>query len=262
MTDGSSTANPLLSNPLVYQLPYAGKVREGISYADEARLFDIYLPENVDVPAPVVLLVTGYPDPQFEERFGRRQMQIQAYKDWARLLAASGMAAVIYSNIEPVDDAIILLDFLRSEADKLQIDPSRIAIWSCAGNVPNAINVLHQDSSLRCGALLYGFMLDTADSVELQETAQELGFVNPHEGMENFPENTPILIIRVGKDEFAFLNESIDSFEEEAIARNSPVSVIRYPEGVHAFDRLDDSQRSIEMIKLCVGFLRLRLNLY
>jgi hypothetical protein len=31
---------------------------------------------------------------------------------------------------------------------------------------------------------------------------------------------------------------------------------------VHAFDSLDDSQRSIEMIKLCLGFLRLRLNVY
>jgi len=58
------------------------------------------------------------------------------------------------------------------------------------------------------------------------------------------------------------LNESIDNFEAEAVARNSPVSVIRYPQGVHAFDSLDDSQRSIEMIKLCLGFLRLRLNVY
>tara|TARA_B110000858_G_scaffold198436_1_gene264962 strand:+ start:7586 stop:8374 length:789 start_codon:yes stop_codon:yes gene_type:complete len=262
MTDDSSSTDPLLSNSLVYQLPYAGNVREGISYADEARVFDIYLPEKVDAPAPVVVLLTGYPDPQFEERFARKQMQIQAYKDWAKLLAASGMAAVIYSNVDPVDDALTLLDFLRSEADKLQIDPSRIAVWSCSGNVPNAINVLHKDSSLRCGALLYGFMLDTAESVVLQKTAQTLGFVNPHEDMEHFPENTPILIIRAGKEEFPFLNESIDNFEAEAIARNSPVSVIRYPEGVHAFDRLDDSQRSIEMIKLCVGFLRLRLNLY
>jgi hypothetical protein len=70
------------------------------------------------------------------------------------------------------------------------------------------------------------------------------------------------LVIRAGKDEFPGLNESVDNFEVEAIARNSPVSVIRYPEGVHAFDSLDDSQRSIELIKLCVGFLRLRLSVY
>ena len=43
-------------------------------------------------------------------------MQVQAYRDWAKLLAASGMAAVIYSNVEPVEDAfILLLDFLRCE---------------------------------------------------------------------------------------------------------------------------------------------------
>ena len=262
MTGDPSTENSLFTDPLVYQLPYAGNVREGISYADDARVFDLYLPEKTEGPAPVVVLVTGYPDPGFEERLGMKQMQSQAFKDWAKLLAASGMAAVIYSNVEPIEDAFKLLEFLRREAQQLQIDPQRIAVWSCSGSVPNAINVLHKDNAVRCAALLYGFMLDSADSSVLQETAQTIGFVNPHEGMENFPENTPILVIRAGKDESPGLNESIDNFEVEAIARNSPVSVIRYPEGVHAFDILDDSQRSIEMIKLCVGFLRLRLNVY
>lgn len=262
MTDDSDTANPMFSNPLVYQLPFAGTVREGISYADDARVFDIYLPQQVGGAAPVVVLVTGYPDPGFEKRTGMKQMQIQAYKDWAKLMAASGMAAVIYSNVEPADDVFTLMDFLRCEAQQLKIDPARIAVWSCSGNVPNALNVLHKDSSLRCGALLYGFMLDGAGSSAVQETAQTFGFVNPHEGMESFPENTPILVIGAEKDEFAGLNASIDCFEAEAVARNSPVSVIRYSEGVHAFDVLDDSRRSIEMIKLCVGFLRLRLNVY
>ena len=62
-------------------------------------------------PAPVVVLVTGYPDSGFEERVGMKQMQVQAYKDWAKLLAASGMAAVIYSNVEPVEDVFTLLRF-------------------------------------------------------------------------------------------------------------------------------------------------------
>jgi hypothetical protein len=262
MRGDSSTENSFFSNSVVYQLPHAGNVREGISYVDDARVFDIYFPEQVERPVPVVVLVTGYPDPGFEERVGMKQMQVQAYRDWAKLLAASGMAAVIYSNVEPVEDAFTLLDFLRCKADELQIDPARIAVWSCSGNVPNAINILHKDSAVRCAALLYGFMLDTAGSVMIKEIAQTLGFANPHEGMENFPENTPILVIGAGKDEFSGLNESIDNFEAEAVARNSPVSVIRYPQGVHAFDSLDDSQRSIEMIKLCLGFLRLRLNVY
>lgn len=262
MTDDASTANPLFTNPLVYQLPFAGKVRAGISYGGDCRVFDLYLPENGAGPAPVVVLVTGYPDPGFEARTGMKMMQIRAYQDWARLLAANGMAAVIYSNVEPVADAFMVLEYLRAEAQHLQIDPERIAVWSCSGNVPNAINLLHKDSAIRCGALLYGFMLDSEGSGAIQEAAASFGFVNPNEGMESFPENTPILIIGAGKDELHGLNESIDNFEAEAIARNSPVSVIRYTEGVHAFDILDASQRSIEMIKLCVGFLRLRLNVY
>ncbi len=262
MTNESTTANPMFTNPLAYTLPYTGKVRQALSYGEDARLFDLYLPAGSDSPAPVVVLITGYPDPGFEARIGLKQMQIRAYQDWARLLAANGMAAVIYSNVEPTKDAFKLLEFLRCEARQLEIDPERIAIWSCSGSVPNAINVLHKDSALRCGALLYGFMLDAQGSSVVQETAATFGFANPHTGMANFPENTPILIMRAGQDAFPGLNDSIDNFEAEAISRNSPVSVVRYGEGVHGFDVLDSSQRSIEMIKLCLGFLRLRLNLY
>ncbi|GJM12224.1 MAG: hypothetical protein DHS20C12_06270 [Pseudohongiella sp.] len=262
MADDSNTANPMFTNPLVHQLPYAGSVREGIDYGGDSRVFDLYLPEQSDSPPPVVVLVTGYPDPGFEARMGMKQMQIQAYKDWAKLLAASGMAAVIYSNVEPAEDIFAVLRALRMRAQELQIDGERIALWSCSGNVPNAIHALHGDSALRCGALLYGFMLDTDESSAIAETSQQFGFVDPNKGMENFPENTPLLVIAAGQDEFSGLNASIDAFEAEAVARNSPVSVIRYAEGVHAFDILDDSRRSIEMIKLCVGFLRLRLSVY
>ena len=262
MADDRGVANPLFIKPLVYQLPYSGAVREGIDYASEARVFDIYYPRNNEGLAPVAVLVTGYPDPGFEALSGMKQMQIQGNKDWARLLAANGIAAVIYNNVEPVADALTVIDYLKTESAQLQIDPERVALWSCSGNVPNAISVLNEAASLRCAVLLYGFMLDAPDSKLIAQASANFHFVNPNRGMQDFPENTPILIIGAGKDEFPGLNESIDAFEAEAIARNSPVSVVRYPEGVHGFDILDDSQRSIEMIKLCVGFLRLRLNVY
>lgn len=262
MADDSSKENPLFTKPLVYQLPFDGELREGIQYGSEAQVLDIFMPQQSDGPPPVVVLLTGYPDPGFEALAGRKQMQIQAYRDWAQLLAASGMAAVLYSNIDPVADARAVVAYLRAEAAALAIDAGRIAIWACSGNVPNAIHLAHSDPSLRCAALLYGFMLDTAESDAIEQSAKTFHFANPNAGMTHFPENTPMLVISAGKDEFAGLNESIDAFEAEAIARNSPVSVIRYLEGVHAFDIVDDSRRSIEMIKLCVGFLRLRLNVY
>lgn len=262
MTDENTPQNPLFTNPLAYQQAYAGEVRRDLAYGDDARVCDVYLPERSTGPAPAVVLVTGYPDPGYEAFTGRKQMQIRGYQDWAKLLAASGMAAVLYSNIEPVADAGALLAFLRGEAAQLGIDPERIALWACSGNVPNAIHLAWANSAIRCAVLLYGFMLDGEGSNSIAEASETFRFANPNRGMENFPENTPLLVIGAGRDEFPGLNESIDSFEAEAIARNSPVSVIRYPEGVHGFDVLDDSRRSIEMIKLCVGFLRLRLNIY
>lgn len=262
MTENSNNENPLFTDPLVYRLPHSGEVREGIRYGDDSRTLDIYLPGQSEGLAPAVLLITGYPDPGYEAFAGRKQMQIQAYRDWAELLAASGIAVVLYSNVEPVEDAQSLLDYVRLEAAQLQIDAQRIGILACSGNVPNALHLLHSDGGLRCAAFLYGFMLDTAESKSVDEMSKTFRFANPNSGMDNFPENTPILVIGAGKDEFPGLNESIDNFEAEAVARNSPVSVIRYPEGVHGFDILDDSRRSVEMIKLVVGFLRLRLNVY
>jgi len=262
MSDPEHKDNPILSKPLVYQLPYEGEVRRGIAYASGPRVMDLYLPEQLAEPASVMVLVTGYPDPGFEAKTGRKLMELQANIDWAKLFAANGIAAVIYSNIEPNADAFLLLDFLKTQAPALGLDRERIGIWSSSGNVPNAVNVLHTDTALRCAVLLYGYMLDTKGDSIVADSSKAIGFVNPNRGMEHFPENAPILIVKAGKDELPGLNQSIDDFEAEALARNSPVSVIEFKEGVHAFDIFDDSQRSIEMIKLCLGFLRLRLNVY
>lgn len=262
MLDSESSKHPLLNASVVYQLPYEGEVRRAIPYGHGPRYMDLYLPEHVQGPTPVVILLTGYPDSGFESHTGKKQSQLPAYTSWARLLAASGMAAVVYSNVEANTDAFSLIEFLKREASRLQIDPDRLAIWACSGNVPNALNIVHGDSSIRCAVLLYGFMLDTTDVTVVADTASAIGFANPNNGMENFPENTPLFIVKAGKEENPGLNQSIDLFEAEAIARNSPVSVVHYEEGVHAFDILDDSQRSIEMIKLSVQFLRLRLGVY
>src|SRR5262245_39537029 len=70
----------------------------------EGGTFDLYL-AAMDVPAPTILFVYGFPDPNFAQ--GMRKTG--GYSSWGRLLAASGMNAVAYSYRDPVSDLAALL---------------------------------------------------------------------------------------------------------------------------------------------------------
>lgn len=171
------------------------------------------------------------------------------------------MAAVTYTAVEPVSDVQELIDYLQQHSDFLQLDTQRLALWSCSGNVPNALNVLHGVNWIKAAVLCYGFMLDAPGSTTVADAAAAFGFVNPNQGMECFPENVPVLVIKAGRDEFQGLNQAIDDFVAEGRSRNSPVSLIEYSAGVHAFDVLDDAKESVAIIKRMLKFLKLQLGI-
>ena len=76
--------------------------------------FDLYTPVGHDSSLrPVVVSVSGYPDPGMERIFGCRTKEMGSSKSWGQLIAASGMAAVTYANREPARDVHSLLRHLR-----------------------------------------------------------------------------------------------------------------------------------------------------
>ena len=135
---------------------------------------DIYYPENSEDRVPVVIFVMGFSDKGFKAVTGMKFMQLKPYISWARLIAANGMAAALYSADDPSSDVISLVEYLKSNAEELNIDRERIAIWSCSGNVPNAINLLNCQKSIRCAALCWGFMLDLQDSSAVRDAPEGL----------------------------------------------------------------------------------------
>jgi hypothetical protein len=52
----------------------------------------------------VVVIVEGYPDPGLKAVFGCRFKEMGSTTSWARLIAASGMVAVAYTNERPEPD--------------------------------------------------------------------------------------------------------------------------------------------------------------
>jgi acetyl esterase/lipase len=69
----------------------------------------------------------------------------------------------------------------------------------------------------------------------------------------------PIFIGRAGRDQVATINDSIDRFLKEALAKNVSVTLANHPTGVHGFDNQDNDERSKEVIRMAIEFLKTHL---
>jgi hypothetical protein len=256
---------------VVYQVPAMDAVTvrrdEAFPAADgEALSLDLYLPPDGSgvAPRPAVVFVIGYSDAGAKRIVGCRAKEMESFISWARLTAALGMAAITYTTgTDPAADARAVLRHLRQCADGRGIDRERIGLWACSGHVPNALSVLMEEGeSLRCAALLYGYMLDLDGSAAVAEGARAFGFVNPAAGrsVADLPRTTPLFIARAGRDEIPGLNETIDRFSAGALAGNLPVTLVNHPTAPHAFDLDDDSETSREVIRQALAFLRFHLS--
>ena len=254
---------------VVHQVPGVDDVvvRRDAEYrvADDGILtMDVYYPPDSKSESrmPAVIFVFGYPDSTLEAMIGSKLKEMGQYVSWGRLAAVSGLVAITYATREPAVDIHELLVYVRQNASSLGVDENRIGVWACSGNVPVALSVLMQETSdyLKCAVLYYGFMLDGEESSNVAEAAATIGFVNPCAGrrFDDLPLDVPLFIVRAGQDSLR-LNETIDRFLGNAVVRNMPVTLTNYPDGPHAFDILEDSRASREIIRQTVAFMRFHL---
>ena len=261
MTD-SPTRNPFTGS-VVLRVPGAEAVDviRDRPWGGAGRLFDLYRPPDAAGPLPAVVFVTGFADPGFRAIAGCAFKDTAPFRSWARLLAASGLATVTYSNADPAADAPAVLAFLRGQADELGIDAGRFGLWACSGHAPNALAVLGRTPSpaVRCAALCYGYMLDVESSTEVADMGRQFKFVVPDVTAEEIPADVSLLIARAGADATPGVNASIDRFARYAETRPLDVEIAEHPTGPHAFDVLEDSDASRAVIRQVVEFLRDRL---
>jgi hypothetical protein len=248
----------ITEQPIVYKIASMEEVivHRDIEYAP-GRTLDLYLPPEAD-NLPAVLFVTGFRDAGFEARLGCKMKEMASYVSWARLAAASGFAAITYSNVDPAADASTVLRYIREDAASLKIDRDRIAIWSCSGNVPNALALIMEER-VTCAVLCYGFMLDLDGSTSVAVAQTQWGVANPAAGksVDDVQPDLPLLIVRAGRDETAGLNAAIDRFVAHALARNLPLTLINHATGPHAFDLFDDADVTRAIIRQILNFIHL-----
>jgi len=233
-----ATAQSVTERPVVYQLPGMDKVvvKKDIIYKTdgEAKLkVDVYYPPNIEKSAKLPLVI-------FNNGVGAMEIpQWRVYQDWARLVAVTGMIAVNYQSRQGAafKDTNDLIDYLRSTASTLQIDADRIGIWTCSGNVNVGLPLAMQENRpyIRCAVVYYGI-------AELNVIRQTL----------------PLFVVRAGQDSRG-LNQAIDQFVQNALVSDLNFQFINYLEGQHAFDIVDDNDRSREIIKQTLEFLKINL---
>jgi dienelactone hydrolase len=197
---------------------------------------DLYRPAGRHDPVPAVLLVHGEADPALL----RSVRGWGQYTGWGRLLAAQGLAAVVFEHRAVREAGIAAVDAevdaaiaaVADRAGELGLDRGRLGVAGfSAGAMLASRAVARAPRPLRCAALCYG----------------------PPD-LEPDPAMPPVLVVRAGRDH-PDLNRAIDAFVAAALAANLPVELVNHAGGHHAFDTVDDTDESRRVIRRVLAFL-------
>lgn len=195
------------------------------------------------------------------------------YKSWGRLVAASGMVGVTFTHrlgypkpllADAASDVNAALDYIRANADSLNIDKDRICLAAySAGGPMLSIAMRDKPSYVRCLVAFYAFMdIQQSESHRANETADMVKTYSPITYLASDASKLPpIFIARAGLDEVPTMNDSIDRFIREAISKNATITVANHPQGVHGFDNQNDDDRSREIVQSALAFMKFHLGI-
>src|SRR5207248_4844676 len=114
-------------------------------------------------------------------------------------------------------DIAALLGFLRSNSDRLKIDPDQIALWAFSGGGTQLSNAMRtRPSYIRCLVSFYGLLAAPPGLERYSPLVQARGQSGP------FP---PMFIARMGND-LPEINLSVDAFIQEGRDRSHPPEVV------------------------------------
>jgi dienelactone hydrolase len=216
--------------------------------------FDLYRPPGTSTSCPAVILVNGLPDPGVVAMLKKPLKDWSSYIGWGRMLAASGIIAIAYTN-RVAGDVDALVHHVRANAAALGIDAERIGVWACSGHGPAALALVARER-FASAALLYPYLLDLDGATDVATAAAQFHFAAPPVTLDQLPRDMPMLVVRAGRDTMPGLEPALQRFIAAARARELPVTLIDHPEGPHAFDVSDDSPATRSAIDGTLAFLR------
>ncbi len=252
---------------IVYDIPGQNDVilKKDIPYQNDLKM-DIYYPPRFDFQKklPAVIIVLGYTDEAGKKLLGSEFRSYVQFTSWCRIIAASGLAAITYQSTNPEKDIVALLNYLNSNSDKILIDQGRLAAFSVSAHTPTMISTSLRNTAInfKCAVVYYGFFLpkDFKYLPQIDSISNNMGFMTPRlPDPINWRKDIPIMIIRAGKDNVPFINQSLSTFYDNAISQNLPITLINYPSGSHGFDVYNNNETSRQIIKNTIDFWKYNL---
>jgi acetyl esterase/lipase len=253
----------------VYSLPGMddARVERDLPYRtvdDEAYLADIYRPPGADTtPLPAIIFVHG--DGPLE--FGPPKDWGQ-YRGWGRLAAASGLVGVTFNHrpsarltalTEAGSDVDALLAWVQAEGAAHGINTTRLCLWCCSAGVPYGMRAALSDApGIRCVVAYYGMLdlrhlrADVDPQIPDETLRAYSALARLEEANGHLP---PTLIVKAARDTPA-INDSIDRFLATAQSLNALIESHTHETSQHAFDILDDDDRSRDIIHRTLAFIR------
>jgi acetyl esterase/lipase len=223
---------------------------------------DVYVPADLKAGErrPAIVFIHGGPVPPAME-----PTEWGVYRSYGELAAASGFVGVTFKHRlnalsdygRAAGDATALLERVRTD-QSLPVDPDRIALWVFSGGGPFlSLGMQAKTPYVRALASFYGILdLRSApdDPSQVPEpAASELSPVALLASRSGpFP---PVLIARPSKDS-PRINESVDAFLKASVAAGVSVDLLTLPGAQHAFDALDDTPRTREVIARTLAFVK------
>lgn len=230
------------SKPVVYQIDGMrdARVQRDIVYrrdGDAELRMNVYAPARLsgEERAPAVLFVHGGPIPADMTP----PTQWGVFVSYGQIMAASGLVGVTFNHrlhglmdyARAQSDVAAAIEYVRSHAAEINVDPDKIALWFFSGGGPLMSTFLRdRPAYVRCVLAFYAYL-------DVREKAGDL----------------PIFIARAGLDQ-PMINNTIDQFVQEALAGNASLELMNHAAGRHGFDIVDDDDRSREIIARAVAF--------
>ena len=264
----------LVNKPVVYSVPGMDQVqvRKDLVYkrTDDPNVrMDIYTPPGLAAgeKRPAVIFIHGGAPTQF------RPKEWGFFQSWGRLVAASGMVGVTFTyrqgypqttTLDSASDVAEAIAWVRANAGDLGVDEDRLGLIAYSGGGPMLSPFLRGvPEHLRCIVGLYVFMdIRQSEAFRTSETEETLRRFSPivqiSEGKGRF---TPLFLAQGGKDEIPTLKDSVERFVAEALVRGVPLTFLFHPDAPHAFDNQLADDRTREIVRGAVEFMKWHLGL-
>ena len=153
---------------------------------------------------------------------------------WARAAASKGLIAIVpdLRQGSEIADFRMLLSYFDHHAGEQGIEA--IAVYAASGNVSNALPAVEDPAltSIKAAVMYYG-------------SAQ----------ITDFRLDLPLFYVRAGLDRPG-VNESIASLVARAVAQNAPWTLRNYAGGHHAFEIVDDTDATRQVIDETIEFVK------